>query len=516
MKIPKGIFLLLVLCWAQTCDARPRGGGPIATSIGGITIGTQGTSGFYSGYTLAGGDDFSGPLDIVNVTSPNAPYFPTIAYGAGARGTTSQLADSYDSDPYNSGSQDANRGVALGSTNMSQAASILTLQARIENTVETGNIGRGRTLVDAMIDSSGYLSVSPPAIIEARVNYGIAPPSGDHPTFWITSDSPVTGLNGLEFDWEANTYDGGAPTGVQNNYNVHGTVSGWSSGHGNNASLYDGNFHIIAFVLTTLSIQYYADGSLITSISGNTAITQRPYYILLTHHIINPTSFTAWDTLGQTGISFQIDWYRVWIPNSQFPSGVILPRQNLPNIQVAYNSSMTYTIPPASTLWGAGISDYCQGRKFEDYEPGSNVAFSGNYSQWPAGLTWNSSTRVLTGITTDAQPGRIHTICTPAYVSGGSLGYKARGYIDVGPTVSASNISYSNGTGSYDLYPITPTGTLVPKTVSVSGLPSGLSFNPSTFLITGTATTGSYTISVSVTNSSGQNAISDVRLNVGS
>ena len=176
---------------------------------------------------------------------------------------------------------------------------------------------------------------------------------------------------------------------------------------------------------------------------------------------------------------------------------------------------MNYNFPSAASLWGAGVTDYCQAIKFEDYEPGSNSAFAGDYFQFPSGLTYNSTTRNLSGITSDQQPGRIHVACTP-YVAGGTVGYVARGYIDVGPHITTTTISYSNGAGSYDVYPITNCGTLVPKVMTVTGLPSGLSFNNTTGLITGTATTGAYSITVGVTNSSGQNVTQSVTLTVGS
>ncbi|MBV8378477.1 MAG: hypothetical protein JO279_15885 [Verrucomicrobia bacterium] len=73
-----------------------------------------GQFGKYSGYTLAGGDDFTS-LSIVNVANPLNKCFPTIDYQNGTRGTMILLSYSYDSDPYNSGHQDSNRGVALGS-----------------------------------------------------------------------------------------------------------------------------------------------------------------------------------------------------------------------------------------------------------------------------------------------------------------------------------------------------------------------------------------------------------------
>lgn len=484
-------------------------------SIGGVAIGTQGT-GIYSGYTLAGGDDFNSSLNIVNVNNPNGTYFPTIAYENGTRGTTGLLTKSYDSDPYNTGHQDSNRGISLGSNTMSQSSSILSLKSRLENGTETGNIGSGRTLVDAIVHTGGYMTVSPPAIIEAYVNLSNGTlPSGWHPTFWILNSTTLneTVSNSLEFDWEANTYSGATPTAFQNNVNVHGTVAGWSNSNGNTINLFDNNWHLIAFIITSSSVKFYADGSLITTVSGDTTTPGTPYYILFSNHIISPSTIADWNSANE---NFQIDYYRVWIPNAQYPTDVVSPSQSLPNIQVNYNTSMTYTIPSASTLWGAGISDYCQAIPFEDYEPGCNTAFNCGYTQWPSGLSFNSSTRVLTGVTTDTQPGRIYTSCAPTYKSGGGIGYVARGYIDVGPNITTTSLSGTHGTVySHDLYPETPTGTLVPKVITCTGLPTGLSFSATTGLITGTpSSAGSSSVVIGVTNSSGQAASTTVPFTV--
>lgn len=513
--------VLLYFVFLATADAAPFMGA-YSPGIGGITIGTAGT-GFHSGYTLAAGDDFVAPLNIVNISGPLNHYFPTKAYSAGARGNTGQLAMQYDNDPYNFGAQDANRGVALGSNNISQAGSLITLLARVQNSNETGKIGSGRSVTTAMIDTSGYVTFSPPCIIEAYVKLPVnnpslgAVPSGWHPTFWIrNSNSPNAGdTPGLEYDMEADTYNGSAPNAFHNNVNAY-TAPGWvsSEGNGTTDAVFDSKFHLLSMELTTTFIKYYLDGTLQATVSGDTTSPNKPYYALFTNHLINPTTISDWVTAGATGMPMVVDYYRIWLPTAQYPSAIIQPTQNLPNIQVAYNTPITYIFPSATALWGSAITDYVSGRKFEDYEPGSSTDFTGNYIQFPPGLTYNSGTRTLTGITSDLQPGRIHTMATPAYQAGGAVEYVARGYIDVGPNITNSSISYSNSAASYDLYSIAKCGTLLPKTMSVTGLPAGLSFNPSTFLITGTATIGSYTINVSTTNSSGQSASQNITLAV--
>jgi hypothetical protein len=484
------------------------------TTIGGIEIGAQGSAGIYTGYTLAGGDVFTS-LSIVNIAHPLNKYFPTIDYEKGTRGTTILLSDSYDSDPYNSGDQDSNSGVALRSNTISQANSVLTLAARIENAIETGHIGNGRTLVDGMIHSGGYLSFSPPAIVEAYVKFSSGPlPSGWHPTFWLEGAEPVYS-SGEEWDFEANTYSGQSPSAFSFNYNQHaGAPSGTSSG---GFAAFDGKWHLVSMVLTSGGNSLYVDGVLKGTSTIDTTAAANPYQILFTNHIIHPSSLSDWKNTGAAPLTYDVNYYRIWIPNSKYPGEVISPRQALPQIQVPYNTSMTYTFPTAAVLWGSERADYCQTIQFEDYEPGCDTAFASGYSRFPAGLSYNSSTRILSGITTDKQPGRLHTACMPSFIPGGGLGYTARGYIDIGPTIASSSIHYSNAAGKYNVYPLGNCGDLVPKDMSVSRLPSGLSYNSSSFTISGTTATGDYTISMTVTNSSGQTVTdNNVTLTVGS
>lgn len=506
------LIVLIMLCSASACAGGFSGAAPSPLSIGGVGIGAQG-NGIYAGYTMAGGDEFNTSLNVVGIATPLGRYFPTIDYENGTRGTTGSLTKSYDSDPYNTGHQDSNAGVALGGSVMLQSNSVLTLAARLENSTETGNIGSGRTLVDAMIHTAGYLTFSAPAIVEARVLFSSSPPSGWHPTFWVHGAEPTTGV-GQEYDYEANTYNGNAPTNFAFNYNQYSGAPTCANGNQNAFAGFDNSWHTVTMVFTAVSNTLYVDGTQVSSITCDTTSGQSVYQIFFTNHIWMPNTIAQWTSTPQ---NYQVDWYRVWIPNAQYPAAIISPTQRLPNIQVNYNTSMSYTFTSAATLWGAGVTDYCQAIQFEDYEPGCSTAFNCGYSQFPSGLSYNSGTRALTGVTTDKEPGRIHTACMSAWQSGGGIGYTARGYIDVGPTISPTSISYSNGTGSFNIYTMGNAGDLVPKTMSVSGLPSGLTYNSSTFIISGTAALGSYTITVGVINASGQAASnSSVALTVGS
>lgn len=494
-------------------------------SIGGVVIGTQG-SGIYSGYTMVGGDDFNS-LSIVNVTSPLANYFTTHVYDPGSRTVASPLEKSYDMDPYHTGSQDSNRGIAVGTADtMTVAGSILTLKAREANGGETAFIN-SRVIVGAMIHTGGYITVSAPCIVEALVSFTSGNPGGWHPTFWMQNSQPLMSLQGgsqgqLEFDFE------GSSTHIGMNVNVHGnTTSPSNSATQLSPDIYGNGYHLLTYILTATSAKWYVDGTLKNTVGGDMTQTNTPYEILFTNHTFNSSylgdtgvDLTAWATAGTTGASMLVDYYRVWTPTSNAAT-ILQPLQNLPNIQVNYNTSMTYTVPSATSLWGSAITDYVQAVKKEDFEPGSSTegggtyGNNGSYLQFPPGLTWNSGTRVLTGVTTDLKPGRIHVTATP-FISGGGASVAARGYIDVGPNITTTSLSGTHGTVySHDLYPETPAGTLVPKVITCTGLPAGLSFSATTGLITGTpSSAGSSSVVIGVTNSSGQTASTTVPFTV--
>lgn len=517
MKIAKLFLSILAVSCAAIgiLQARPFGGGSPSGAIppyniGGVSVGTQGNSGVYTGYTMVGGDNFTGPLSIVHITDPFARYWTTrmgVVGSAGARLNGSATGNGYNIDPYHTGDQDSNRGVAVGSTNMSQGISGLVLKSRIANGGETPYIDTDQ-VVSADIFGVSYLTFSAPAVYEVYANFTPSGfPTGWHPTTWLQNVDPAnlgTAAPGwLEYD---------DPEVGECNFNAHGSVVGPGGVAGPGCGSFDSSFHLYTLVLTASGSDYYTDGVKQLTVAQDATNTLKPYQPIFTGTVSAP-NITQWTSAGTTGATLTVAWYRVWIPNAQ-ASNVINPTQNLPTLQANFNTNFTYTFPSATTLWGSNISDYLQALRYEDFEPGCAHTGCASYQQFPSSLTYNNTTRVLSGKFTD-RPGRLHLIAVP-YKSGGALGYTAKGYIDIGPTVTSTSISYSNGTGTFDLYFIGDCGTLVPKTMSVTGLPSGLSFSPTTFRITGTATTGTYTINMSVTNSSGQNVSSNITLTVGS
>ena len=489
------------------------------TAIGGIPIGCSNEAGIYSGYTMVAGDDFNGPLNVVNLQNPFGKYFSTRSYTNGVRCSPTLLQNGYDIDPYTSGSQDSNRGIPIGTTDtLFQSNGILNLKMRTANAQEVPLINNC-PVVGGMIHSGGFLTVSAPCIIESYCAFsdtGLSSTANWHPSAWVMSASYLNTVigsgGGLEFD-HPEVFQ---PT-PEANFNPHGTTTGaGTTSYNMSSSLINSGYHLYSLVLDGTYAHYYVDGVLQTTVTVDCTQFSKPYYVLLTSHTITATAagVAAWASQGYPGATMSVDYFRIWTPTSN-ATPLLIPSEHLPTLQVGYNTSMTYTFPSAATLWGSGFagSDYCQCIKNEDFEPGSNVEGGIAYNQFPAGLSFNSGTRVLTGKTTDNKPGRLYTSCT-SYLAGGYAGQTARGYIDVGPNILATDFVLVHGVAaSIDLYPVCDCGTLLPKVITCTGLPTGLSFSAATGLITGTPTTNASTsITIGVSNCNGQTASKSVNL----
>lgn len=478
-------------------------------SIGGIPIGTQGSSGIYSGYTMVGGDDFVDSLNVVHAAAPLAKYFPTRLAGAGTPAVGARLdgaGHGYYMDPFHVGNQDSNRGVAVGAGNMSQSGSTIVLQSRIPgNSTETAAINSVAVL-DAGVASGAYLTFTPPCIIEFYEKFTQSNPAGWHPTSWIQSVDPFALGSGAP-GWQE--YD--FPEVItEANYNAWGTVTGGGSTQ-NSFSNPGSGFNLYSLVLTASNAKFYVNGTLVNTVTQDTTNSTKPFQALLTSVTDGSFNLSQWTSAGANGPQMTVDYYRIWLPNAQ-ANQILQPTQALPIIQANFNTALTYTFPSAATLWGSAISDFPQAAKLEDMEPGAATTGSTGYSIFPSDLSYNSSTRILSGTVT-SRPGRIHT-CSVPYVAGGSLGYTARGYIDIGPNITTGTINLTNGVSmSHDLYPECDCGTLLPKVITCTGLPTGLSFSAVTGLITGTPTVNATTsIAIRVTNSSGQTATTNVNI----
>lgn len=492
--------------------------------IGGLPVGTVG-SGLYSGYVLAAGDDFQ-TLDLVSAANPTGKYFTTRTYqGAGGcrAPATGGLNIMHDASPDYTGWQDSNRGIPIATLANSHqivpgegtgALRLLAIrqsagEQTLLNTGVSGQIERG-----AMISTAGAFWWQPPAIIEFRAALP-AGPHGQHPDMWGLVANPPGGPNttGDEYGFECgntkvaayhNDWAGGVLTGSETDIN----------------SYRDGLYHTFMVVISATDWKFYIDGSL-----QKTYNTTNPYTrghlaaaMYITHHILNASYqsqtyvSSEWDlSVLPNGVVVDVEWMRIWRGAS---ATHYVPQTTLPDVQVTAGGALNVVLPSQSTLWGAtGLTEYVTCIQNEVEEPGSSNTTS--YTQFPTGISYNSGTRTLSG-TMPAQSGALYVAVGVS--SDGATCVPARFRILAAPVYKGpAQFSWTKGTPvSQDVYTLWDTGRLFgaasnPKGLVVSGLPVGLSFDPSTGLITGTPTnSGTGTVVLSSTNSAGQTTTANV------
>jgi Putative Ig domain len=486
----------------------------VGNIVGGVAIGSAGEPGtIYEGYTLSWGDDFNS-LDILAPHTPRGRWWTTRTYLAGSRGSDTLLGTMYDTDPYFTGYNDSNKGVPVGYNNMSLSGSVLRLEQTHMQSV--------RNEVAAMIAGPGAVHWFPGAagtqdiIYEARVRFSAAAgnPAGWHPTLWLQSLNPTIAIDSDELDWEGNSQF------TRLNQNI------WTGGNAGSVSAtgdytHDGQMHTIAFVINTTNVRLFVDGVLFTTGSWNGNTKSKPQYPLLTSHVYSGTFYgeaynqSAWNA-DADGASLDVDWMRVWRRTGRDHTRPVVA---LNDVNVDYGASTIITIPSALSLWGdASVTEYLQCVYNEENEPG--VTHTSIYTQFPAGVSYNSGTRQLTVNITSGKTGRLNFVLS-AWKTGGT-GEPARFAVNVGPRITASALSATQGSPvSFDLYAACDCGVLTSngagraKTIVVTGLPAGLSYSDTTGLITGTPTgTGSGNYSVTVTNSVGQSATAAIAYTV--
>lgn len=489
-----------------------------APSIGGVEVGASGAAGsIYEGYTLSWGDEFNS-LDILAPHRPRGRWWTTRTYLPGSRGSDTLLGTMYDTDPFFTGYNDSNRGVPVGYNNMSVTSSVLSLQARKATPAEQVHMQSTRNEVASMVSGAGAVHWYPGAqntqdiIYEARIRFSDAAgnPAGWHPTMWLQSLTPTVAIDSDEVDWEGNSQ------GAQLNRTVW---TGGSNAPTNTGGTYahDGQFHIITMILNTTQVRLLIDGVVWATGTWNANTWNKPQYPLLTNHIYNGTfngdtySQAAWNA-DANGATLDVDWVRVWRRTGR---DHVRPLLTLNDVNVDYGAGTTITLPSAADLWGDGtVTEYLQAVYNEENEPG--VEHTSIYTQFPPGVSYNSGTRQLTVNITSGKTGRINFVLS-AWKPGGT-GEPVRFAVNVGPRIIAANLAATVGSPvSFDLYAACDCGVLVSngvsraKTITVSGLPAGLSYSDATGLITGTPTgTGSGNYSVTVANSVGQTASANV------
>lgn len=481
--------------------------------IGGIAVGSAGT-GIYSGYVLSGGDDFTA-LSLISAANPTGRYGTARAYSNGGMRSpeSGPLAVMYDASPDHTGWNDSNRGVPIGFNTHTivpgEGSGALRLTARRQTAPEQALLNTsvaGQIELGAMIHGAADFWVNSPAIVavRARIPAGLY---GQHPTIWMLSSYPPGGpsFTGNEYGWEG----GRTENEPYHNGHVAGVVT---QNHGAKSPTYrDGNFHTFTVKADT-DYQFRADGTLqYTAAVDPNGNGNKPDYLIISNHVYNALfegqTYDAADWLANpSGAVMDIEWVQYWRPAG---ASHYAPRSTIPDVFVSAGEALNIALPSQSTLWGAtGLTELVTAVALEREQPGisSNTA---TFGLMPSGVSYDGGTRVISG-TVPAQAGLL--LFAIGVTGDGNTCKPARAYVYVAPIWSgSSSFSWTNGVPvSYDVYANWSVGRLFqsgsnPKGLVVSGLPTGLSFDASTGLITGTPTVDSSgSLTISCTNSAGQ------------
>lgn len=495
-----------------------------APMIGGASIGQTGASGtIYNGYVLADGDDFDDmtAADFLTPTSAAGAYMTTRHYGIQStaprylRGAAS--LGGYEADPWHTGFLDANRGVVPASyaDMITFENGILRAKSRRATTAERALMGalNGKLNLSSMIHMGRRNMMRAPCLMEMRLRFPSELSSWNqwHPTFWLIQSQPGNGWDGLELDCE-----GFAPALQFNRNTWNNGVGAYGPTLGNTAPVSETEFRDYAFEILQVGgvwrVRLWENGSLVAEGSpdygGNAFDPSRPFHLMMTNHILQSGINQAiFDAAGDAGADIECDWWRAWRPSTGTFRQPLIPAVVL---ETPFNTAFSFALPTPQQVWGSDVTaDVIEMIPNEDNTPAQ---------PWVRGLLPPSVTRTgntLAGTIGD-NPGQLVLArsATPA-LGDGCVPQPIT--IAVGPTIRWADQTFIEGSAvSVDLYALCDCGDLhIGKTVAVTGLAgSGLSYNASTGLLTGTPVLGSYSIAVTVTNARGQAATRNFALTV--
>lgn len=479
--------------------------------IGGVEVGTVGTSGYVDGYTLSGGDDFNGSLDIIGPARPRGKYSTTRgAYVIGASGQFARGSgglSGYNADPLHTGFNDSNRGqpVPHWSDIITQENGELTIKTRQRITADEPFMRNPtKKAIGSMLHTGFAFLARPPLVFQwcDRNNSSV----WSHITRWVMQANSYFSVNDLELDIEAASFSDGTGDGRDVQYNVNLWNNGVVTNLAGNVEAVPANTDIVwAFQIDENGdARIYRDGVLKRTYTGARALAlARPFYMLWTAHSYELAP------VNSTPASLTVKWYQVWRKGGQHYRPLVAGD----TYRVDYGGTGSWVLPDQTTVWGGSVTEIVEAGQQENNEPGGTLD-GVVYDPLPTGVTYNAGTRTLSVANTVTLPGRLHIM---RYVNQvGSTCEPQRIIVEVGPRITVPNLNPQVGVPfSYDVYAACDVGIILPKTITVTGLPAGLSFNPATGLITGTATTEStQSVTITCTNASEQPATKVITLTV--
>jgi len=503
------------------------------SAIGPYTVGSTIETGGGRSYLVTAGDDFNEPVSVIGPGTPLGKYSPTRSYmglgaGNGPRTNTGSLAlKGADMDHLHTGLNDANRGVAVSTFSdlIQTTGGRLKLKSRTASVAERAMFPTDMPNASAMINTAATMLITAPFVLESRMALTRQQPNmrGWHPTFWAQQVNNVGSYNGTEIDFEATSLH------IQSNrfaWNGNGsTQNGGPLFDYLNGVDYTYRFEILADgTLNFYSNQANGGGdtalSYIRQIAGSAGVADvtRPFQVMFTNHTADfggdPYVDADWVAAGSAGAIIDVAYYA-----AMTPTGVCYqPKIAHQTYNVDHGAAIDINLPTATDLWGGAVTENIESWAQESNEPGGDG--DGGYRLVPPGMTYDLAALKISGtpaITStkpkpDNKAGRLMVV---RYTSmPGSACVPHRTIINIGPrwTVTALPNVVVGTAYSYDLYAKADCGVLVSdangnrtKTIAVSGLPAGLSYNDSTGLITGTPTAAfSGNVTATVTNSVGQ------------
>ena len=414
-------------------------------------------------------------------------------------------------------------GYAIGTTKIGLASAGTGTLKRNDYITFSGDSRQYRvTAYEPSVANGGYVTIASPGLRTAI-------PAA---TTAITVLTPATASDINEWDYEGNS------RGLLLNKNdwSNGAVSGGSDS-ANWLAHMDDTYRVISYKFvpgtSTTTLHVDSSTSAAASLSAGPNSQNKPATLFFTNIIYNvsvgypPAGDPAgaevindahWidpvtNSKSTSGMVMTVDYVRVWRKTGKTH---YRPKVTIAQTNIDCGAGGSVVIPSASTLWGGTpTTEVVQSIPMEVNEYGMGDDFVYN-TGLPAGVTYDSGTRTLSLDTGVQTPGRLMFVVA-GYDSGGTC-EPARVIVNIGPKVNLdSSVTWSNGqTLDMDIYGLCDCGVLTSdaagaraKTISVTGLPAGASFNTTTDKIEGTITasngsSGSFT--VTVTNSVGQSA----------
>jgi gliding motility-associated-like protein len=179
-----------------------------------------------------------------------------------------------------------------------------------------------------------------------------------------------------------------------------------------------------------------------------------------------------------------------------------------------HNLTVTATLVLTPGALPAGITGTVYATQTIPAATGGTGPYTYSATGVPPGLTFNPTTREISG--TPTQPG-IYTIPVTVVDANGNTLTSNYTIKITDPLVLPAATLADGTTGTAYPTQVIPaaTGGTTPYTYSATGLPPGLTFNPSTRAITGTPTTaGTYTVPVTVTDADGKTVTTNYSIKV--